>query len=306
MALLRSTSCPCCGTEGGSWFQWALTSTFLSQRALDGQVTPTRLFECEACQHRWSERGLSDDEAARLYTGYRGDAYYELRHRSEPWYTRAINDGIGSETEMATRRALMSRLLAEAGAGARQFDTVIDWGGDRGQMLKDLPARRKLVHEVSKVQPDPGVENIERLTDFVGTADLVLNCHVLEHINEPLTGLAEAASLLKPGGLLYLELPYEPWRGPYLPAALSAPWLKLLAMTKWPLLAADFFSTAARIKLHTLPPFGFVAIREHLNFFGVQSVRKLVERGGLVPLICVQPNDTTLVAIARKRSASDV
>lgn len=60
--------------------------------------------------------------------------------------------------------------------GERTYDTVVDWGGDRGQMLKDLPAKRKLVHEVSQVEPDPGIEKLSALKDVAGQADLVLNC----------------------------------------------------------------------------------------------------------------------------------
>jgi len=145
------------------------------------------------------------------------------------------------------------------------------------------------------------VKKAGSLAELKGRADLVLNCHVLEHLNDPAKGLAESVSVLKPGGILYLELPYEPWRGPFLPPAVTRPWVELLSRTKLPLLAADFVSTAARVKLHVLPPLGFVAVREHLNFFNVESVRRLVERGGLEVLLCVQPNATTLVAVGRLR-----
>lgn len=300
MPLQRSTTCPCCGTEGGQRFQWGLLSPFLARRALDSEPAPCRVFECEACGHRWTERGLDDAEAARLYTGYRGEAYFALRHRLEPWYTRAVNDGIGSEAEMAGRRALMARLLGKAGLAGRRFGTVVDWGGDRGQMLKELPAARKLVHEVSQVEPDPGVEKLERLADAAGSADLVLNCHVLEHLNEPARGLEESVSVLAPGGHLYLELPHEPWSPPFLAPQLAEPWLKGLGRTRWPLLAMDFVSTALRVKLKVIPPLGFLAVREHLNFFTVDSVRRLVERAGLIPLVCEQPDAHTLVAVARR------
>jgi SAM-dependent methyltransferase len=301
MAFVRSDTCPCCATPGASRFQWALLSPFLARRALAGPVEPCRVFQCAACAHRWTERGLSDEEATRLYTGYRGEAYFTQRHALEPWYTRALNDGIGSEVEMSGRRALMRGLLEKAGLGGRRFETVLDWGGDRGQMLKELPASRRLVYEVSQVEPDAGVERLARLSDLQPGADLVLNCHVLEHLNEPAEGLAQCLSGLASGGHLYLELPHEPWHGPGLPPALALPWLQALASSHWPLVAMDFLSTAARVKLGVLPPFGFLAVREHLNFFTVESVRRLVERAGLVPLQCEQPDARTLVAVARKR-----
>jgi len=300
MALLRSTTCPCCGTAGGARFQWGLLSPFLARRALETEPAPCRVFECEACGHRWTERGLDPAEAARLYTGYRGEDYFALRHRLEPWYTRGVNDGIGSEAEMAGRRALMARLLARAGLGGRRLGTVVDWGGDRGQMLAGLAADRRQVYEVSQVEPDPGVEKLARLGDAAGTAELVLSCHVLEHLNEPAAGLEESVSVLAPGGHLYLELPFEPWQAPFLDPRLARPWLQALGRTHWPLLAMDFVSTAARVKLRFIPPLGFLAVREHLNFFTVDSVRRLVERAGLIPLVCEQPDARTLVAVARR------
>jgi len=300
MALVRATTCPCCATPGGSRFQWGLLSPFLARRALDGQVAPCRIFECEACGHRWTERGLTKDEAARLYTGYRGEEYFNLRHSLEPWYTRSVNDGIGSEAEMSGRRQLMARLLAKAGLDGRHFETVVDWGGDRGQMLKELPASRRLVYEVSQVEPDPGIERVGQLEEVAGAAELVLNCHVLEHLNDPASGLAESVTPLAPGGHLYLELPFEPWDGPFLPPAFAARWLEALATKRWPLLVMDFLSTAARVKLKVVPPLGFLAVREHLNFFTVDSVRRLVVRAGLDPLVCERPDARTLVAVARK------
>ncbi len=243
---------------------------------------------------------MSESEVAKLYTGYRNDEYFKQRHAVEPWYSRAINDGIGAEEEMSQRRGLMRALLEKAGLGGREYGTVVDWGGDRGQMLKDVPAKHKLVHEVSQVEPDPGVEKVGALSKVKGKADLVLNCHVLEHLNEPMTGLEESVSVLKKGAHLYLELPFEPWVGPFMPARMSKWWVTLLSKTKWPLMAADFFSTAARVKLHVVPPMGFVAVREHLSYFTIESVRRLIERAGLTPLLVEQPNAVTLVAIAQR------
>lgn len=302
MPVQRSSECPCCQTVSARG-QWGLVSPFLASRAMNAPVVPTWIFECGECGHRWTERGLSEDEAARLYAGYRGEDYFQLRHSFEPWYTRSVNDGRGSEATMVERRAILARLLGEAGLNGTRFELALDWGGDRGQMLKELPATRRAVHEVSEVRPDPGIEQLRRLEDAAGLADLVLNCHVLEHLNDPFDGLGQCLTALRPGGHLYLELPCEPWRGPFVPPWLAKSWLERVASKRWLLMAMDFVSTASRISMRIVPPFGFVAVREHLNFFTLASAKRLVERVGLQPLLCTQPNADTLVVVARKTGA---
>ena len=40
----------------------------------------------------------------------------------------------------------------------------------------------------------------------------------------------------------------------------------------------DLYSTAFRVKLGFLPPLGFAPMREHVNFFTLESISKLGER----------------------------
>ena len=50
------------------------------------------------------------------------------------------------------------------------------------------------------------------------------------------------------------------------------------------LLALDVYSTAFRVKLGVLPPFGFVPMREHVSFFTEASLGALARRVGLTVL----------------------
>jgi len=47
------------------------------------------------------------------------------------------------------------------------------------------------------------------------------------------------------------------------------------------LLAADIVSTAFRLKAGFVPPFAFLSMREHVNFFTVEALKALVTRAGL-------------------------
>src|ERR1700744_724955 len=78
---------------------------------------------------------LSGAEIQKLYADYRGDAYFEARHRHEFWYTRKVNDGIGSDdVKIAARKRSLAEILGDR---ARSFATVLDYGGDRGQVIAD-------------------------------------------------------------------------------------------------------------------------------------------------------------------------
>lgn len=282
----RSRVCPCCEAPAAQ-SELGLVSPFLARRALLAAPEPVELARCTACGHAWSLRGLSDDEATRLYSGYRGAEYFKARRATEPWYTRAINDAIGSDSAMEDRRQVLAGALAAAAAkaGPRPQGRCLDFGGDRGQMLKDLPDADKLVHEVSGVELDPWARRLGSLDAEAGTFDLVLNCQVLEHVNDPLAALRETASMARPGGWLYVEVPDERWRAVWArPGRMRERWLRAVSRSTRATVALDFVSTACRVKFGWIPPLGFWAMREHINFFSPRSLELLARQTGLVPL----------------------
>jgi hypothetical protein len=87
--------------------------------------------------------------------------------------------------------------------------------------------------------------------------------------------------LANSGSLLYIGVPYERYSvkwvgrgrlyGKYLDGLLKLPSM---------LTFADFYSTAVRVKLDTVPPLGLVKCHEHLNFFNDKSMRALMAKVG--------------------------
>ena len=285
-AAIRSRTCPCCATPS-TRTELGLVSPFLARRAMLASPEPVELARCATCGHAWSLRGLSGQEAGRLYAGYRGDEYFEARHATEPWYTKAINDAIGSDAARVGRRRVLADALAAAAAQAspRPEGHCLDFGGDRGQMLKDLPDADKAVHEVSGVELEPWARRLDSLAREAGTFDLVLNCQVLEHVNDPLSALRETAAMARPGGWLYVEVPDERWRSFWTrPGKARERWLRAISRSTGATVALDFVSTACRVKLGWTPPFGFWAMREHINFFTPRSLELLAREAGLAPL----------------------
>jgi hypothetical protein len=221
---------------------------------------------------------MTDEEIARLYAAYRGEDYYKARHACEPWYTRSANDGIGGDThEIASRKQNLLSILRDH---AESITTVLDFGGDRGQMIPDSLGRERFVYEISSA---PTVDGVQRITELDGKQfDFVMLAHVLEHCSQPKDMLNTLKPLLHERSLLYLEVPFERptmrmagsgnFQRSYLNALIGVgPLLKLV----------DFYSTVARVKFNTIPPLGLQKCSEHLNFFTPTSLKALLERNGL-------------------------
>ena len=294
---MRGSICLCCKSED-SHFCWGVLSPFLARRAFEDDPSPVKIHTCSACGFRWSERGLTDDEVIRLYRGYRGDAYFAERHSFEPWYSRVINDGIGSDKEMVSRRETLLDALKACGFDPDSSFAAADHGGDRGQMLMGFPNATKRVFDLSGVDLEHGCEQIERVEDENGRFDLVLNCHVLEHLNDPEAGLREVMSLARKDGLIYVELPNEPWKPAWQPRFQNR-FLRWITRHRLLLKTADFLCTGMRTKTNRMPPMGFVAIREHLQYYSLSSIETLMRKCGLDVLLTRQTGNY-LLAVGRK------
>ena len=202
--MYQIDACPCC--ESQELQRWpAIVSPFITTYACGSKPQLCGLCECRSCTFRFFDSRLTDEEIAKLYAGYRGDEYYKARHACEPWYTRAANDGIGGDThEIASRK---QNLIAVLGDHAKSITTVLDYGGDRGQMIPDTLGRERFVYEISDA---PTVDGVQRITQLNGRKfDFVMLAHVLEHCSEPKDMLNTLKPLLHERSLLYLEVPFE-------------------------------------------------------------------------------------------------
>jgi len=52
-------------------------------------------------------------------------------------------------------------------------------------------------------------EDVEALSFEDASMDLVVSCSVIEHVNEPMDAVGEMARILRPGGELFLEVPFD-------------------------------------------------------------------------------------------------
>jgi hypothetical protein len=276
----NSDSCVACGSPK-LHDEWSVTSSFFAQRALLCEPHLVILKRCLDCETRYFDLIATDEQLRRLYAGYRGEAYFQQRHGFEPWYTKAVNDGMGGDEEMEMRRGVLLRALSRADI-PNSFSCVLDHGGDRGQMLRDLAAPRKVVYEISGVAPDPGVDVMGEEAIRAASWNLILSCHVLEHLTYPEAYIEDLISLGRSGTTYFIEVPNEPAHSSAFNASGSQRrWLTWLCKRPRLLKFFDFVSTGARARMGLIPPLCFFPLREHLSFFSVRGLTSMLERRGL-------------------------
>lgn len=288
--------CLCCGSADLAIEHTAI-SPYLAWKAWSGAPEPCRLHTCPICDFRFYDRGLTDEQGAAYYSGYRDERYYQDRHQREPFYTRAVHENIAKRLSSTERRERLASMLVDAGIHT-QFDCVVDYGGGDGSLILDLDAARKVSFDFSGAPGLPGIEVIATAAALPDHADLITCAQVLEHVSDPQALLDAMIALLRPGGLVYLEVPDQIWRraGPKL-GRRALGWL-----CRHPslLLAADIYGTAFRVKTGILPPLGFVPMREHINFFSAQALQAFVTGAGLTIRSAGRTADRSFCVIAER------
>jgi SAM-dependent methyltransferase len=257
-----------------------VVSPFFAKKAWNGQPELTRLVFCDGCGFRFFDHGLSSEEADRYYSDYGSEAYFTARNEVELFYTRKAYEGDRKWAVSAGRKIALLRALEQAGA-PHAFSAALDFGGGTGHMLVSIEATKKAVFDLSKEATEVGVTSIGSREEIGNSWDLVLNCQVLEHVHEPFHQIQEITRIMSNGGWLYTEVPDQRWTDLSGLGFVRDAWLCWLLKRPKALLAADLFSTAFRVKAGFVPPFGFVPMREHINFFTVEALKALLTRARL-------------------------
>ncbi len=130
-----------------------------------------------------------------LYQGAPGSEYFKARA------------GARSTESQRSRARLFEGLTTE-------FDTVLDFGCGTGEVLRALPARRRVGIDVSEFALAEASRNLDCATDDVtqisdSEIDCVISCHAFEHIESPAVALSECYRILRSGGLLKIVVPCD-------------------------------------------------------------------------------------------------
>jgi SAM-dependent methyltransferase len=230
--------------------------------------------QCQACGFLFLDIRFDDEEMDRLYSNFRSEDYARQRDAFEPGYA-AMNAAIQVHVPDTSdaERALAGHVTSAP--------RVLDWGGNGG---KNTPFRQIAsqvdIYDLSDEPPIAGVRRVNREQASANRYDLVVACHVLEHVPYPETVVRPAAAMLDEDGVLYVEVPHEI-------LIAGSPGARDLAPKKrhW---------------------------HEHINFFTEDAMRALLERCGLEvvgvderPFDSLVPTMTRVISmVCRKRKAS--
>jgi hypothetical protein len=296
--------CPFCDGKTRSYF--TLVSRFFAERA-SGSLEPqtTSILQCSHCHSMIFKSDFDEHQMEGLYKDYRGDEYFATRNKYEPWYTKSINSGIGDENEFVERRQVLLNFLSKNNI-ENNFESVLDHGGDRGQMITPsggLVSTVRAVCEVSGVAPEEGVIAISNQEACLRDWNLILSCHVIEHLPDPFSYLQEIAALGNSQTIFFIEVPYEYHK---ISSVCTMPWynswLKTIARHKQIMMMFDLYSIATRRIFGVVLPGGFTALREHLQFFTTKGLEALLNRTGYDLIDCELGSAGHIIALAKKKS----
>jgi hypothetical protein len=238
----------------------AVISAFLSVRCGFPESTTTTNF-CRPCNFVYFERGLSDIEASKLYSGYRGPEYNEMRLSVEPSYTHYIpmfDDKFSGYWVGRTNELLdicrESKLLS--------CNSILDFGGDGMIPGRIFPASNIVVDDLSI--PTSGGTQASRF-------DLIMASEVFEHLNNPAEVLMGLTERMNHNGRILIDVPAE-----YV-GSLKQAWdhQKLIGGS-------------------------LMVMHEHINHFSIEAMASLLKTAGLVPTKLMMSPLNFIVAVAEK------
>ena len=210
---------------------------------------------CPNCGVVFLDIRFTEREISLLYEGYRDNAYTTLREFYEPGYAEKNKFFSGRAPYIDDIEVfLLERISAP--------QKILDWGGDTGINTPLLNKANEVhVFDISGMATIDGVTAVSLDEVNHNSYDLIICSQVLEHIPYPLKILQEIVSAMSDSTILYLEVPYE------------------VVMREF-----SGYPDLAQRKRHW---------HEHINFFSLDSMCKLVESAGL-ELLEIVPNEISL------------
>lgn len=171
----------------------------------------TELVSCPNCNVTYSSYRPTDEEMANLYTGYRDREYQRNRQKYEPEYTVEFNYDLGFNKHAKYIRYFIMEDCIKPYINPAKVQYVLDYGGYAGQYIPPILAyANRFVYDISNVQTEENIKSIKNFMELKDyNWDLIMCCHVLEHVADPMDTLDKIKSLLKTNAYMYIEVPYE-------------------------------------------------------------------------------------------------
>jgi len=204
--------CPCDRRVGATSFVYDAPPEGETAFDLQGQEYHRSYWRCGLCGHEFSEHDL---DLSGLYGGTYVEQTYGDRMRATFERIVALPPERSDNAGRVVRVVNFSKArfapgyipkLLDIGAGLGVFPYAIKQAGWACTALDPDPRAGRHLVEVVGVQSIVGDFFAVEQADL-GRFDVITLNKVIEHIEDPVTMLAKAASLLLPGGFIYVEVP---------------------------------------------------------------------------------------------------
>ena len=282
-------SCPACGDSSRDLQRTALIAPWINELA-SVSLSNCQYNICQGCKSGWTDILFSKGELEKIYGDYRGKEYLRIRHKWEPSYSQRLNESLDrGDFYFKARRVELERILDQVDSNFLQnVGVVIDVGGGHGSLIPDWPSiERRIVIDVSGVNTKEGVESISNWSYLQESQEinLVMNCMVLEHLNDP----KEFLIRLRENFLSYCSIPektlfwFEVPQGVPLRSKLTfKTWLLSLACKH-----SFFWSLLDKLVVRK-PESWPLRIAEHIQFFTGEGMCRLLQSSGFEPILVTE------------------
>lgn len=253
---LLTQNCPICNT-----CNWEIDQ--LAGQML-GLPSAYNVFFCKTCGQRRLSPQLSEGELKTLYS----DVYFNSAQATlSPEQPLKVSSNDYISTVAPGRHSKFLHCILKLKQLHPDAATFLDVGAATGDMVK-IALDQGLIADGIEFS-DFAVRKAKELysidlqqtsiadLDNAGYYDLIHLNHVFEHFNDPVTDLGHLNRLLKPGGGLYIEIPFQ-----------FHPVEKLLFKLK---------GKRSEFSLHSL---------HHPYFYTPNTIRKLLQENGFEIVIC--------------------
>lgn len=170
---------------------------FVSNRMLHGKEKEL-VFECMSCGLLWINVDPSDDDLARHYHGYWEEDYLKERQLHEPGF---VNKWCSLENRNKDKY-IEQFLFPFTGFP----ESILDFGGGSGDETPFVGLSSIDIFDVSMIDLAPGCSRIKEINKKY---DLVVLCHILEHVPNPQKLLKDSLNACNDNGFVYIEVPDE-------------------------------------------------------------------------------------------------
>ena len=139
---------------------------------------------------------------------------------------------------------------------------ILDYGGANGKIMIPFVGKN---HNCSLIDyNDHTIDGVSKLADDINSCkigqkfDLIICSHVLEHVSDIYSLISKLKELLKPGGIIYAEVPQEIWSG--------------LRMDADPVTHINFFTLNSFKNLFLINGFKILEANQQISNYGRANV----------------------------------